>query len=45
MCLSLGREVLAAITGWANGITIDYTRRRVIWIDRGRPDLETYAGR
>ena len=27
-----GREVLADNVGWANGITVDYARRVIIWI-------------
>ena len=29
------RQVLADNVGWANGITLDYTRRKIIWIGKG----------
>ena len=28
------RQVLANNVGWANGITLDYARRKIIWIGR-----------
>ena len=34
-----GREVLADNVGWANGITVDYARRVIIWIGRLRSSL------
>ena len=34
-----GREVLADNVGWANGITLDYARRVIIWIGRCCPSI------
>ena len=28
------RRVLANDVGWANGITVDYVRRKVVWIGK-----------
>ncbi|KAL5250879.1 hypothetical protein ACHWQZ_G016579 [Mnemiopsis leidyi] len=39
------RTVLANNVGWANGITVDYARRVIIWIDAGKSDQEGYRGR
>lgn len=40
-----GREVLADNVGWANGITVDYARRVIIWIDAGMVDQTSFPGR
>jgi len=39
------RTILADDVGWANGITVDYVRRKVIWIDAGSTDQHVYSGR